>query len=80
MATRLFSRSPARDVLTIDRHNLHQYYKTVQSDEHPQEQLDQAMERRRVRAMAWRRRSRSALWPWLGAALLLLAGGTWALL
>lgn len=83
MATRLFSRSPSRDVLSINRDNRHQYYKTVQSEVHPHEQLDQAMARRqsRARAAAWRRRSRSARWPWLGALLLLmLVGSAWVYL
>ena len=82
MTLRLFSRSPAPDTLSIDRENLHQYYSTVQSEVHPHEQLDQAMARHQARAVEVhrRRRSRMARWPWLGAVLLVLAGGTWALL
>ena len=59
------------DPLAINSRTWHQYYSTVQSDVYPHMLLEQAMERRQVRAMQARRR-RPLRWMLPGA--LLLAG------
>lgn len=62
----------AADPLAINSRTWHQYYSTVQSDVYPHMLLEQALERRQVRAMRARRR-RPLRWM-LPGALLLLAG------
>ncbi len=66
------------DPLAITPERLHQYYRTVQSEEPAEEEIDAAMSRRRARGRANRhRRSGSMRWVALAAFVLLLLLGYW---
>lgn len=68
------------DRFAINASTVHQYYNTVQCDEHGDRLVDHAMERRHALAMASRRRSSGRpAWMSVLALGLVLACGVWLL-
>jgi hypothetical protein len=68
-------RSEEDDLLAITPERLHQYYRTVQSEEPAEAEIDAAMARRRERGRANRnRQGGTARWVAVGAFFLMLVG------
>ena len=64
MKNNQFVHSRQSDALVINDDTVHQYYNTVQSDVGSDRLLDDALDRRRERGLAQRRRQP---WLWVGA-------------
>jgi len=66
------------DPLAITPERLHQYYRTVQSEEPAEEEIDAAMARRRARGRVNRRRHGGSLrWVVIAAFVSMLLLGIW---
>jgi hypothetical protein len=81
MKTPLGPRTGEGDDFDINAKTRHQYYETVQSEEHPEHLLDAAMSRRQKMALRAHRRGGRAGWlGWLALVLAgLAAGAVWLL-